>query len=294
VFKTLTGKYPPVLTVIPFAIGILIGYYSGLNLSFLSYGFFITVLLVLTVVIVYVYKTIAKGMLFLFSYAALLVLMGIFSFQFRYYIIEENDVSKFTDDHKDKKSLIKGTIAEQPEVKDDKIRILVDAEMINGTECKGYILATVYKNKFKEDTERNYIYGDEIEIEGRLEQLPHKRNPGEFDYGEYLRMHNISAVFTAFGFDNINITGHAEQSFYKEKIIYPVKDYSINIIDKLIGGDEGEYLKGLVLGERSNISQEMKQNFINAGVAHIIAVSGLNVAYVIIIIWGVLTFIPIR
>ncbi|MCI0450670.1 MAG: DNA internalization-related competence protein ComEC/Rec2, partial [Chlorobi bacterium] len=160
--------------------------------------------------------------------------------------------------------------------------------------CDGYVLVSVYKVKYAEKPPSDYRYGDEIQITGKLEMLPHRRNPGEFDYGKYLKMHDVDAVFIAFGFDKIERIGHTEPSFLKSKIIYPIKDYSIKVIDKLVGGDEGEYLKGLVLGERSNISQEIKENFVNAGVAHIIAVSGLNVAYVALIIWAVLMFVPVK
>jgi competence protein ComEC len=185
-------------------------------------------------------------------------------------------------------------VIQPPEVKDDRVRVLINTEKINEIGCSEDVLVTVYKNRYGHSEPLGIKYGDVIEITGRLEALPHRRNPGEFNYGEYLRIHNISAVFTAFGYDKINVTGFREQNFYYSKIVLPVREYSIQVIDSLIGGDEGEYLKGLVLGERSNISKQMKENFINAGVAHIIAVSGLNVAYVIIIIWGVLLFVPIK
>jgi competence protein ComEC len=287
-------KYPASVTAVSLAAGILISYYSKLNLSALPYIFFLIMLIAFAAVTIYVYKTISRGELFLFTYIALLIIYGILSFQFKYYKVEENNISKFSSSLKDNKSILTGTIAEQPEVKGDRIRLLIDADSINGNGCAGNVLATVYKNMYENDTLRKFIYGDKVTIKGELQNLPHQRNPGEFDYGEYLKLHDISVVFTASGFDKIELAGHDEPNFFKSKIIIPVKEYSVKVINEQIGGDEGEYLKGLVLGERSNISKEMKENFINAGVAHIIAVSGLNVAYVIIIVWGVLIFIPIR
>ena len=292
--RTFVRKYPALVTVIPLIIGILISYFSRMNLSALPDVFFITVLIVLFVLIIYTYTAVAKGELFLFSYSAMLILLGIFLFQYKYYKTEENNISKFVHEFKDKKGILKGVISEQPEIKDDKIRVLLKSEKIDSIDCGGYVLATVYKNRYGEKTSADYSFGDKLQITGKLEKLPHRRNPGEFNYGEYLRLHDIDAVFITFGYDKIELVGNVEPSFFKAKIIYPIKDYSIKVIDKLVGGDEGEYLKGLVLGERSNISQEIKENFVNAGVAHIIAVSGLNVAYVALIIWAVLTFIPVK
>lgn len=292
--NTFVKKYPASATVIPLSLGIIISYFSGLNLSILPYEFFLILLLVFAAVIVYVYKTISKGELFLFTYAALLVIFGIFSFQFRYYKIDDDNISRVTESLKDKKTTISGVITESPEVKDNRVRILIDADNIDGRECSGSVLVTVYKNQYEGEVLGSYRYGDKLKIEGKLESLPHRRNPGEFDYGEYLKLHGVDAIFIASGYEKIELVGHDEPDFYKANVIIPVRQYSIKVINEYIGGDEGEYLKGLVLGERSNISKEVKENFVNAGVAHIIAVSGLNVAYVVLIIYGLLLLVPIR
>jgi competence protein ComEC len=291
--STLVRKTPALVTVIPLIIGIIISYYSGFNISALPFAFFVILLCVLGIVSLFIYGKIQRGEIFLFSYCTVLILFGIFSFQLRYFKMDSDNVSHLTHSLKDKRIILTGVISEQPEIKENRVRLIIDVRSVEGIQRSGTILATIYKYSQDQDDVR-LQYGDIIRIEGKLEDLPHRRNPGEFDYGQYLKMHNISAVFTGSGTDKIELTGHIEPDFYKANVIIPVKKYSIKVIDEFIGGDEGEYLKGLVLGERSNISKELKENFINAGVAHIIAVSGLNVAYVIIIIWGVLLFLPFR
>ncbi len=47
-------------------------------------------------------------------------------------------------------------------------------------------------------------------------------------------------------------------------------------------------------GYRTDIPREMKDDFVKAGVMHILAVSGLNVAYVIIILSFILGMLRIR
>jgi competence protein ComEC len=54
----------------------------------------------------------------------------------------------------------------------------------------------------------------------------------------------------------------------------------LTLIDQTIGGEEGEFLKGLLLGERGGLSSATREAFTNSGVAHILAVSGSNVAVV--------------
>ena len=297
--KTLGKKYPALLTLIPLIAGILISYYSGINLQVFDDWFFITSLIIIGAFIIVMYNLFAKGELYYFIYIFLLLLFGIFSFQYRYYKTDPNTVSSWlvkeiTNSGIPINVTLKAVISERPEVTDDRMRLLLDVVSVNDSSTHGTVLASIYKNKFKEETPARLNYGDVVEVKGRLEQLPGERNPGEFNYGKYLKMHGVDAVFTSFGFENTKVTGREEPNLLRSYIIYPVREYSISKIDELIGGSEGEYLKGLLLGERSNIPKQVKENFINAGVAHIIAVSGLNVAYVILIIWGILLFIPIK
>jgi len=217
--------------------------------------------------------------------------------QFRYYKLDEYSLYKNIDSLKNKNTVLFGTLSEEPDIKEDRIKIVIDSDSLSQSDklynYRGTVIATVYKNKFTEKPPEKLGYGDKIAITGKIEALPHMRNPGEFDYGEYLKLHAIEAVFTSFGYDKIKHTGQAKTDFLNSKILFPVKSYINKTVDKFSQGDEREFLKGLLLGEKSNISQETKQDFINAGVAHIIAVSGLNVAYVLIILNGILLLLPI-
>lgn len=291
--NSFSKKYPAATAVFPLGIGILISYYLKFNISFLPDWLFISILVSLGLFIVALYSRIPKGELYLFPYIFLLILFGIFSFQYRYYKTDPDNISAKLK-QSEGNSIITGVVAEQPEIKEDRIRVLVELNSVNDSAANGFVLASVYNNKYKEDKSVNLTYGDVVELKGKIEPLPPQKNPGEFDYGRYLKLHGVDAVFSAYGFENITLIGHEQQNPFHSYIIIPVKQYSIKVIDENVGGAEGEYLKGLLLGERSNISKEMKENFINAGVAHIIAVSGLNVAYVMLIIWGILLFIPVR
>jgi len=299
VLKTLGKKYPALLTVLPLIAGIIISYYSGINLHVLNDGVFVIILITIAAFIIVMYNLFAKGELYYFIFIFLLLLFGIISFQYGYYKSDPDSITSLltkenTDGGIPFNVTLKAVVSESPEVTDERIRLLLDVISVNDSIAHGTVLASIYKNKFKEDAPAGLNYGDVVEVKGRLEQLPGERNPGEFDYGKYLRMHGVGAVFTSFGFENTKVTGRQEPNLLRSYVICPVREYSISRIDELIGGSEGEYLKGLLLGERSNIPKQVKENFINAGVAHIIALSGLNVAYVIIIIWGILLFVPVK
>lgn len=80
----------------------------------------------------------------------LIFLFGLFSFQYRFYKSEPDNVSlKIKGSISN--SVIKGTIAEQPDINDERIRFLIEVRSLNDTVTNGNVLVTVYKNKFKED-----------------------------------------------------------------------------------------------------------------------------------------------
>lgn len=292
-------KYPAVFIVIPLAAGILTAYLLKFDIPFTNIPFLISLQIILPLFVIYLYSKITAS--FRLNFIALFVLIflfGLLRFNFVYNRYTENNISGQVVRLKDKEVTLYGTVIEQPDVKDERVRMIIETDSVKEGNhlyiVKGNVQAVIYKNKYRESVPKKINYGDFIQLNGKLEALPHRRNPGEFDYGEYLRLHGVETSFISFGFENIQPTVNKDAGFYKSKIIYPVKNYSIKVIDKLIGGEEGEFLKGLVLGERSNISKETKEDFTNAGVSHIIAVSGLNVAYVIIIIGGLLMLLPAK
>ena len=233
--QTFSIKYPALTAVIPLIIGIAISYYMKFKLSFLPEWLYISVLVALVIFIFLLYPKTTKGELFLFPYLMLILLFGLFSFQYRFYKSEPDNVSlKIKGSISN--SVIKGTIAEQPDINDERIRFLIEVSSLNDTVTNGNVLVTVYKNKFKEDELKKLRYGDIIDVKGKAGELPNERNPGEFDYGRYLKLHSIDAVFTSYGFENITLAGHNDPNVFQSFVIIPVKEYSIKTIDELIGG----------------------------------------------------------
>ena len=292
-------KFPAVYSVIPFCAGILVWYMLVSDLKNTDSKLLLAAQLVFALGAVFVYIKLSNSSLKLYTVFFIFIFaFGFARFGYLYNRDNEIGISSLAKNLKEKEVFLYGTVTEQPDIKDDRVRIILQTDsIVYGTNIFpviGNIQATVYKNRYRGSVPKHINYGDKIKMSGKLEPLPHQRNPGEFNYGEYLKLHGIDASFTSFGFENIKFLEKSDPSFYKSHIIYPVKSYSIKIINRLVGGEEGEFLKGLVLGERSNISKETKEDFVNAGVSHIIAVSGLNVAYVIIIIGALLLLIPVR
>lgn len=137
------------------------------------------------------------------------------------------------------------------------------------------VLVTINSQK---DYNNLKIYNSFI-MKGRL-SVPFKAgNPSQFDYGNYLRNHNAYAVFYAKDFELINT-----ELPLKGKILQGINEYRervIKIHSKYLKSPNLELLGGIVFGDDAvSPSKEIKQSFANSGLLHILAASGMNVAFI--------------
>ncbi len=133
--------------------------------------------------------------------------------------------------------------------------------------------------------DQNYFYknikpGNQISFNGTFTQAKTKRNPGEFDYRKYLFTKGITGVITSYKDSSVFVISD-EVSFYNN-LIFNIRKYLDDLIHKTSNKQTAGLLRGLLLADRSEIDFETKLNFINAGVIHILAVSGLHVGYIIL------------
>lgn len=122
--------------------------------------------------------------------------------------------------------------------------------------------------------------GNRISFKGIFSQARSIRNPGEFDYKKHLLSKGINGIIVSYQ-DSSYIVLSRETNFYLN-LIFKVRKYLDEIIHKTHNKQTAGLLRGLLLADRSEIDYETKQNFINAGVIHILAVSGLHVGYVLL------------
>ena len=125
--------------------------------------------------------------------------------------------------------------------------------------------------------------GDLISAKCNLKKARNKRNPGEFDYYLYLTENQISALGYIKNVEDIKITKN--DNLFSNLILLARK-----YIDEILRGlnDKQTYslLRGLILADRNLIDYEDKQNFVNSGVIHVLAVSGLHVGFIAIIFYA--------
>ena len=126
----------------------------------------------------------------------------------------------------------------------------------------------------------NPDYGMTVALHGMLETPRGVRNPGEFDAQEFYRANGITLLLTVKGSRHVRILHRDGGWWGMRQVVVPARRALLAHIENHIGGEEGEFLKGLMIGERGGLTPELRNAFLTSGVAHILAVSGSNVAVV--------------
>lgn len=273
---------PAVKFFIFFSLGVIAG-----NLLFVEANYLFFILFVLFFFnLILLYKSPQNN----FSKIALILLIftaGLFKSNIDFHFIESNSIKKFPDSGKDNYVQLTGVIKNIPDYDSARVRFILASENIitmkDSSDVAGDVIVRIFKSGQKaEENAKELEEGDRVSLIGRISTPQPMRNPDEFDYKRYLQLQGIDKIFTVNGYNFYEITSKENLSFLDKYIIYPSKKFALNNINKFVPGDEGAFLKAIVTGERTDITREMKVDFVNAGVMHLIAVSGLNIAYVII------------
>ena len=125
-------------------------------------------------------------------------------------------------------------------------------------------------------------YGDTISTIAFINRISAASNPFGFDMKTYFASKQISA----FGFTKTICTVQASDPHFLKKLIIDVRKYLRNRIAKRCGKYSG-FIKAILIAERDDLSDE-RTILGNAGLSHLLAVSGLHVAIIALIIYAIL------
>ena len=132
---------------------------------------------------------------------------------------------------------------------------------------------------------------DKIQVKGYLRSPLRAKNPNQFDYANYLKNHQTFSTFYVKSNDWKILSG-ADTFFGKAlQRLHCVRIKILEQEKKYIKSPNIEVLGGIVFGDDAiNPPEFIKTSFINSGLLHILAASGMNVS----IIFGIWYFIGTR
>jgi competence protein ComEC len=186
------------------------------------------------------------------------------------------------DDHVGRLSLprtarVEGRLTDEPtRWTAERARLRLEVERVDGEPRSGILQLTAYGPL------PPLAEGQRLAVDTRLDRPVGFRNPGTFDYAEHLRRRDVTVVGTVRGaqvvvLDDAGPPWHAR-----------VRRHAVAAIQEALPPTSAALLAGLLLGERGGLPPDVDAAFRRAGVSHVLAVSGFNVALVAATVWALL------
>jgi len=165
---------------------------------------------------------------------------------------------------------IRGLVADEPDIRDRSLnlRLRVRALQVEGgwQDVGGDVLLQM--SRYPE-----YHYGDVLEVQGTLEMPPEFP---EFSYRAYLAARDIHAILRR---PRVQVLAEG-QGNPVYATLYAVKARAQATIAEIISEPEASLLSGILLGNERGIPEEVQTAFARTNTAHIIAISGFNIALI--------------
>ncbi|MBE7712169.1 MAG: DNA internalization-related competence protein ComEC/Rec2 [Cyanobacteria bacterium SIG26] len=136
--------------------------------------------------------------------------------------------------------------------------------------------------------------GDKILLQGKLRKPFSSTNPSQFDYSAYLRNFNVFTVVysTTGGLEILD-----ENIGLKWKFLQSLNDARNRILkvhSKYLKSPNLEILGGIVFGDDAVSTPDyIKKSFVNSGLLHILAASGMNVAFIFMFWFYILKYLKV-
>ena len=128
----------------------------------------------------------------------------------------------------------------------------------------------------------NFRLGDEIHLSARL-HFPHNYgNPREFDYAGLMARDGIDATMTApaksLGTSTFQVIGYRPS--FPATQIESIRNRIGAFFDRDLTYPQNAEMRALVIGDRGEIGDPLRQTFARTGMAHLLVISGLHLSIV--------------
>ncbi len=163
-----------------------------------------------------------------------------------------------------------GIVVDYPDERDSYTGLRVRVEEVEQDEgtrpAQGLVL--VYASR-----RTDWAYGDVVEAVGRLETPPEFP---DFSYRDYLARQGIHSQMPLARVTRLD-AGHGNPVLQR---VYAYRAHAQAVLRVLIPEPEASLLAGILLGIESGIPAALRQAYNTTGTAHIIAISGFNIAII--------------
>ncbi len=181
-------------------------------------------------------------------------------------------------EHNGAAGTVTGIVIAEPDLRDDRILLRVDAENIfinnQSQATSGIVLVESSRSALA-------AFGDRIRATGRLDMPP---SWDTFSYAEYLKRRGIFSRMPNAAVEKIS-SGHGNPV---QSVLLELRQSVKRNIGDALPDPQASLLTGIVTGDESGIATELAEDFSRVGASHVIAISGFNMVIVSNIVFRVM------
>ena len=174
--------------------------------------------------------------------------------------------------------IARGIVVGEPEQIDDRQRFVLKLQSFETESCEydasGTLLVTTRGVSLPAD------HADEVALRGELRRPHPARNPGAFDYRRFLELRGIHGLLSLRRERQIISVIPVEGHWLYESVVLRTREVVRGAIDANLSGEPAGLLRGILLGEKHGIGDQIRDNFRKTGLAHALVISGLHVGLV--------------
>ncbi|MEZ0396858.1 MAG: ComEC/Rec2 family competence protein [Anaerolineales bacterium] len=167
--------------------------------------------------------------------------------------------------------LVTGVVAAPPDVRDRYINLRLEVRFVNSgygdIPVEGLILARLAPGG-------EYHYGQVLRLRGQLLTPPEEE---AFSYRDYLARQGVRAYMPSATVTLLPLPPAGNPVL---GVIYAFKERCLAHVYRLFPDPEASLLAGILLGQDNGLPADLQEAFKNTGTAHIIAISGFNIAII--------------
>lgn len=115
--------------------------------------------------------------------------------------------------------------------------------------------------------------GRRIILRGQLQRPDGAANPGCFDYNLYLRSRGIGCIIRA---ETAELSD-SEPRLKHLRLLIKIREAYLELFNN---DNTRSFIKGIIFGDKSEIDEDIRNDFTENGTGHVLAVSGLHIGFV--------------
>ena len=280
-------RSPLVIISIAYVTGIIIGVYLKNSISFIfAVNLMLTLILIINKLVRFIkIKNIYENIILLILITLIVAEMNTVLYINKYENINDN-----LDEHTiSAEAIICGDIKETEYSYTVNARIKKINTSKNHNNDKKYnnikIILIVKKNKKDNESNSELMkkleFGTQIKLVGEYTAPEGQRNFKGYSYKEYLMTKEIYGTVKIENSNDVETIKKNQSNFF-EKMINKVANLLKRKVEILLPENSASLLKGILLGDCTDISSDVKENFKECNLSHMLAVSGAHLSYLII------------